>query len=77
MRARNLVALTVAAAGLLGLLATAALRSRCPVDLKLVSIEPSGMVDDDGTESWLVTLSMSNCSAGVLIGAQESGNAQA
>jgi hypothetical protein len=77
MRARNLVALTVAAAGLLGLLATAALRSRCPVDLKLVSIEPSGMVDDDGTESWLVTLSMSNCSAGVLIVAQESGNAQA
>jgi hypothetical protein len=77
MRVRSLAAVTVAAAGLLGLLASAALRSRCPVDLKLVSIEPGGMVDDDGTELWLVTLSISNRSASTLTVANESASAQA
>jgi hypothetical protein len=77
MRVRSFVAVTVAAAGFLGLLSTASWSSRCPVDLKLVSIEPSGMIGDDGTEPWIVTLSMSNCSPEVLIVAHDSGNPQA
>ena len=71
MRARKLVVVAVAAAGLAGLLATASWRSRCPVDLNLVSMAPSDTIDDDGTEPWLVTLSISNCSGGVLTFAQE------
>jgi|ERR1017187_1201868 hypothetical protein len=77
MCARKLVVVAVAAAGLAGLLATASWRSRCPVDLRLVSRAPSGTVDDDGTEPWLVTLSISNCSAGVLTFAQEWMNVEA
>lgn len=77
MRTRKLIAFGVVAAGLLGFLATPSWPSRCPVDLKLVAIEPSGTVDDDGAEAWLVTLSMSNCSASILTVAYESANAQA
>ena len=75
MRGRKLIAVAAAfaaaAAGLAGLLAITARPSRCPVDLKLMSMAPSGVVGDDGRELWLVTLSISNCSAGVLTFAQE------
>lgn len=70
MRGRKLFAVA-AAAGIAGLLAITARPSRCPVDLKLMSMAPSGTVEDDGREPWLVTLSISNCSAGVLTFAQE------
>ena len=71
MRGRKLVAVAAAAAGLAGLLVITARPSRCPVNLELMSMAPSDTVDDDGTESWVVTLSMSNCSAGVITFAQE------
>ena len=38
---------------------------------------PSGMMDDDGSESWLVTLSISNGSAGRLTVAREWLNVEA
>ncbi len=77
MRARKLLAGGVAATGLVGLLVATSWPSRCPVDLKLVGMAPSGTMDDDGSESWLVTLSISNCSAGVLFVAREWLNAEA
>jgi hypothetical protein len=75
MRGRKLIAIAAAfaaaAASLAGLLAITARPSRCPVDLKLMSMAPSGTVGDDGRELWLVTLSISNCSAGALTFTQD------
>ncbi len=56
MHARKLLAGGVAAAGLVGLLVAFSWSSRCPVQLKVVGIVPSGTMDDDRSESWLVTL---------------------
>ena len=66
MRVRKATLIAVAAAGALALVAAAFWPSRCPVDVKLVRMEGSGVVEDDGTEPWLVTLSIINCSGGVL-----------
>lgn len=66
MRGRETTFIGVAAAGVLALVAAAFWPSRCPVDVKLVRMEGSGVVDDDGTEAWLLTLSISNRSGGVL-----------
>ena len=77
MRVRKLLVLGAAAAGLAGLLALTVWPSRCPVALMLMSVAPSGTVEDDETEHWLVALSISNCSAGVLTFAQESMHVEA
>ena len=77
MRARELLAGGVAAVGLVGLLVAISWPSRCLVDLKLLGMEPSGIGDDDGSEYWLVTLSISNRSAGTLFVAREGQSAEA
>ena len=66
MRVRRATSIGVAAAGALALGVAALWPARCPVDVKLVRMEASGVVDDDGTEPWLVTLSISNRTGGVL-----------
>jgi hypothetical protein len=71
MRARKIASIGVAATGALVLFAAAFWPSRRPVDVKLVRMERSGMIDDDGTEPWLVALSISNRSGGVLTLAEE------
>ena len=58
--------LGVAAALALALVAAALWPSRCPVDVNLVRMELSGVTDSDGTEAWLLTLSIRNRSAGAL-----------
>jgi hypothetical protein len=64
---RRHLAAGIVLAGLTALLAILLWPSRCPVDLKWVSMEPSGIIDADGTEPWLVTLTMTNCCRGFLI----------
>ena len=56
MHARRLVAIVVPVVGVAGLLAAWMWSSRCPVELKLVSMEPSGILDDTEKEFSLVTL---------------------
>ncbi len=48
-----IMALAALIAGLAG-------RSRPPFELKLVSMEPCGVLEEDGTQPWLVTFSLSN-----------------
>jgi len=60
MRKRKVVVISTALAGVAILLAMSICPSRCPVELKLVGVEPSGMVNDEGKEAMLVTLSVSN-----------------
>jgi hypothetical protein len=47
-------------AGVATLLAMSIWRLRCPVEVKVVSVEPSAMMSDDGKEIIRVTLSVSN-----------------
>jgi hypothetical protein len=53
-------------AGLGVLLLTWLWPSRCPLGLGLVTVEPSGSFDDEGSEFWLVTLGLTNRSASSL-----------
>ena len=66
MRVRRVTSIGVAAAGALALGVAALWPARCPVDVKFIRMEASGVFDDDDTESWLVTLSISNRTGGVL-----------
>jgi len=67
MRGRTLALVAVAAVTLAALLAVAvafALRSSSsPLVLKLVTSAPSGTIDDNGTDLWLLSLTLSNRSA--------------
>ena len=64
MRRRSCFALiTLAAVGLTGLIVTLVRQDPCPVTLEVASKEPSGMLDDDGTEAWLANVKMVNLGA--------------
>lgn len=39
----------------------------CPVEMKILSLEPAGMIDSVGRELSFVTLSISNCSASAML----------
>jgi hypothetical protein len=77
MRGSKRLAIGIAAVGLVGFALAIGWPSRRPIELKLVGMSPSGMMDDDGSEPWLVTLSVSNCSAGVLTVSKEWLNVEA
>jgi hypothetical protein len=65
MRPRRLIFVTAAVAGVAGLLAVLVWPSRCPITVKLVNVEPAGVIDDAGLEMSLVTLAVSSCAEAV------------
>ena len=68
MRVRRFLFSSVFAAGVVGVLVVLHWPAPCPLDLKFARIEPSGsgILDDAGKELWLVTLTISNQTAGSL-----------
>ena len=66
MRIRKLLAITVVVAAFIALLAMLNWQSRGPFEIKLMGIEPSGILDDAGKEFLLVDIQIINRGMGVL-----------
>jgi hypothetical protein len=60
LNSRKLIAFLLVVCGIVVLLAALLSRPRCPVELRVLAVGPSGIVDDSGKESSLVALSVSN-----------------
>lgn len=60
MRRRGSIVISVAVAGVAGLLVAFAWALPCPLDLKLVSVETCDVWDEAGDQALLVTLSLSS-----------------
>ena len=73
MQTRSKVGIGVATAGLLGIgiFAWMLWGSNCPLFLTVIASEPSGMLDDSGSEFQLVTVRINNSDAGRLTLAEE------
>jgi hypothetical protein len=69
---RRLKHIAIGTSAFLAFLAIAVWPSPPPVKLRLVEVSPSGTIDDDGTQGWLATLSVSNSSSFVLTLPKES-----
>lgn len=68
MRVHRFLFSSVLAAGVVGVLVVLHWPAPCPLDVKIAKMEPSGsgILDDAGNELWLVTLTISNRTAGCL-----------
>jgi hypothetical protein len=70
-RARRVFALSIVPVSILMVLAGLWWRLPCPVELKVMGMEPSGVADDAGTEGWFVAVCITNRGATALYFADE------